>query len=115
MKTHYKKLLSAQAVANTTVTSDAQDLSHCLGYVIRLVYAGSSISATAKLQTRMSADDSWFDLPDSGATASHTLTASGGSNVWYVPDAYYPWVRLSITSADADAATCTAEIAAKGA
>ncbi len=114
MRTHYKKLMSAAAVTNTTATSDGQDLRFCLGYSVRLVYTGSSLNGSAKIQARMSEEDSWFDLPDSGSTAVHTLSASGGNHFWHITDAYYPWVRLAVTTADANTATCTAEMTSKG-
>lgn len=98
---------------NTSEFSDVQALDSMLGYSVALVYTGSSIAATANLQASIDGVD-WFDLPDSGETAHHTLSASGGSNFWNVSNVFYPKVRLKIVSSDTNDVTATAKIYAKG-
>lgn len=113
MKTIDQRIFTSEAVSNETTVGSTADIQHCWGYSVYLSYTGSTLSGTAKLQA--SHDGStWFDLANSGATAQHTLGASGGSNHWNVDGAYYPYVRLSVTTDDANTATCNAWIFAKG-
>jgi hypothetical protein len=112
MKIHSATIYNS-TFANETDYSSSTDIRHMLGYVIELVYTGSSLAGSAKLQYSM--DNSTFvDLPNSGATATHTLGAAGGTHTWYVVDAYYPYVRAALISSDADVVTATAKLFTKG-
>jgi hypothetical protein len=112
MKIHSATIYNT-TFANETDYSSTTDIRHMLGYVIELVYTGSSLAGSAKLQYSM--DGTTFtDLPNSGATATHTLAAAGGANTWHVSDAYYPYVRAALISSDADVVTATVKIFTKG-
>jgi hypothetical protein len=113
MKTKRDEILTAEVVSNESTTSQAISLQHMLGITIELVYTGATLDGEAKLEYSMD-NVTYRDLPDSGDTAKHTLAASGGSNLWQIKDAYYPWIRLSVTTNDTNAATCTAKVYAKG-
>jgi hypothetical protein len=111
MRQVQKLILDAQAITGTsTYTSAALDLSHCLGFTVLLVVA-STATGTAKLQGSMDGT-TWFDLPNSGATAN--IAVSGAGNyLWNVADAFYPYVRVSYTNST-NSGTLSARINAKG-
>lgn len=116
MKTLYETLFNAQTVQNTTSTSGAVDIRHCLGYTIRLVYTGSSLGTSAVVKIQYSMDGvTFFDAPNSAPTAQYTVSASGGSNEWHVSDVFYPYVRLSYQEDQNQPAVVTAQLFAKGA
>lgn len=98
---------------NTTEYSDTQPLDSMTGYSVALVYTGATLAGTASLQASID-ETTWFDLPNSGETAEHTLSASGGQNLWNVSNVYYPRVRLKIVSSNTSNVTATAKIYAKG-
>ena len=113
MKIKNDLIMTAEAVTNTTVNSQAIDVSSMAGFTLEIVYTGATLNGEAKLQYSMD-NSTYRDLPDSGVTAAHTLGASGGNHLWQVPDVYFPYVRLAVTTANANTATCTARIFAKG-
>lgn len=114
MKNLYKQIFTNEAVANETTTSSEEDISHCLGFVVDLAYTGSSLAGSAKLQYKLHKDGTWRDAPNSGSTATHSLSASGGNHQWNVADVYWAYVRVSVTSTDSDEATVNAHLFAKG-
>lgn len=108
------QIMMENVVANDeTVTSDVEDISNCLGFVIYLAYTGADLAGTAKLQFSLD-NVTWFDAPNSGTTAHHTVVAAGGSVAWHVPDVYYPYVRASFLESGEEDATINARIYAKG-
>jgi hypothetical protein len=112
MKIKNDLIMTAQAVTSTTAYSQAIDLTSMAGFSLEVVYAGATLNGDAKLQYSMDGT-TYRDLPDSGSTAAHDFAASGGSYLFQVPDAYFPYVRLAIT-ADTNTVTVTARIFAKG-
>ena len=113
MRTNLRTIFDAAVSNNDTINSTKEDISHLYGYYIEVTYTGATLAGTAKVQT--SADGlTWRDAPDSGATAHHSLSASGGNVQWNVDAAYYAFVRVSFTTDDANAATVTGKIYTKG-
>lgn len=105
--------MTAVAVSNTTEYSQAIDMRSMLVAAIELVYTGSSLAGSAKLQYSMDGT-TYRDLPNSGQTAVHTLVAAGSNHMWELVNVGFPYLRLAVTTTDADTATCTARTFAKG-
>lgn len=114
MKNLYKQVFTNEVIADDTVTSTEEDIRHCLGFVVDISYTGSSLAGSAKLQYKLHEDGTWRDAPNSGATAVHSLGASGGNHQWNVSDVYWAYVRVAFISSDADEATVNAHLFAKG-
>jgi hypothetical protein len=114
MKIKDDLIMENEAVSNTSANSQEIDMRSMLVASIELVYTGSSLAGSAKLQYRMTPTGTWRDLPNSGETATHTLGASGGNHMWSLTNVAFPFLRLVVTTTDADTATCTARTFAKG-
>jgi hypothetical protein len=84
-----------------------------LGESAIISYTGSSLQGS--IAPQYSIDNiSWFDMPNSGQTAHHTIVAGGGSVTYHMIDLYYPHIRFRVTTTDVDTATVTGVSFSKG-
>jgi hypothetical protein len=108
-------ILNNQTVANSTLNSTTADIRNCTGAALEIVYTGSSLQGTIKVQCSWD-DSNWVDFPNSGSSLVHTISASGGNAQWYLSNLHVPYIRLSVISTDSDTVTVTrARVFAKGA
>lgn len=104
---------------NTTAVSDAFDITPFEGVAFGVVVSGASGAGSMKLQGSFKPSDStsWFDIPATlgGATVSQTITI--GTTPHYLNTgniAYYPAVRISVTSTNINPITVAISGNAKG-
>ena len=101
---------SLQLVANNnTVVSDPLTLENMLGFAVQAQWAGGTIAGTIKLEASIGGDE-WDDV--TGATQAIT---DDGRVLWNEADVFYKWVRVSLTSDDANNITADVQFFAKGA
>lgn len=111
--------LSIASFNNTTSVSDPIDITSFEGCAFGVVVTGASGAGTMKLQGSFSpaVATSWFDIPATlgGATVSQTITV--GTTPHYLNTgniAYYPSVRVSVTSTNTNPITVAIVARAKG-
>ncbi len=100
-------------VANTSSYSKSFDFRHILGASVAITYTGSSLQGSIVPQASLD-NVTFFDLPNSGTTTTHTIVASGSSAQWNMVDFFFPYYRLKVTSTDADTVTISGRLFAKG-
>lgn len=114
MKNVNKIAFDTLTVANSTLNGNVVDVRECLGCVIDIAYTGTSLQGTIKLQGSLDGEN-YFDYPNSGASAVHTIVAAGSNAQWYLTDIFLAYLRVVITSTDADVLTISrSRVFAKG-
>jgi len=96
-------------VTNETKTSEACNIESAYGISVRVGYSGASLAGTIKLEASLDSEN-WEEV----SGTSTAVSAAGGSVFYNISDIFYPFVRLSIQSSNANTITATAKIYTKG-
>jgi len=103
---------------NTTAFSSAIDITSFNGAAIAVLVTGTSGAGNMKLQASLNPGDdtAWFDVPATlgGATVSQTITIAAQHYLNTGNIAFYPSVRVSITSTNTNPIVCTVKAMGKG-
>ena len=105
----YDKIIMNTTVTNETKYSDGFPVQDMNGFALQAAWVGTSIAGEIKIESSID-NYTYFELPDSAVSITAT-----GDQMWNVTGVFYKWMRMVVTSSNAQTIQVGVRIYAKGA